>query len=234
MRLYVYADESENFDQAQNDLFVYGGLVVPGDTAKTDIEHQYSAVESSIRQESGKADELKASYLSMRQRKRLYNVVERSSCTQFGFVVNQQKLRGSVFSSKGRKQRYLDWALKMGVKYGILKAMRDGTAPRDEIEGIVVFVDEHSSTTEGIYNLRESINEELRAGMYDSSGRFHEPVFSTDLPKIPVRYLDSKTVTLIRAADVTANWIFRAERDRDSYPQAMTRIERSAAIHRHP
>ena len=83
---------------------------------------------------------------------------------------------------------------------------------------MVVFVDEHSSTTEGRYNLSQSIDEECRSGMYDTYGVFHEPVFWASFPKIPVRYHDSRTMTLIRAADITADWIFCAERDRRTYP----------------
>lgn len=234
MKLYVYADESGTFDKAHNDIFVYGGLVVPGDTEKLLLERQYSSVEQSIRRASGKTGELKACYLSMSQRKDLYTTIERSNSLQFGVIVNQRNLMDATFSSKGTKQRYLDWALKMGIKKAIVSLINRGAVSKDDIDMIVVFVDEHSSTTEGKYNLTESIDEEFRAGMYDSYGIYHEPVFSTSFPKIPVRYRDSRDVTLIRAADITANWMYCAERDYRSYPWEMERLVRSAVIYRHP
>ena len=235
MKLYVYADESGTFDKRHNDLFVYGGVVVPGIEVKTNVERQYSAVESSIRASTGKTDELKACYLGLKQRKMLYGVIERSPCVQFGVVVNQRNLRDETFTSKGAKQRYLDWALKMGIKKGVLEVIRRGVASKEIIDGIVVFVDEHSSTTEGKYNLSESIDEEFRVGMYNPEyGTYHEPVFSPAFPKIPVRYLDSRNVTLIRAADITANWIYCAERDYWTYPHAMSRLMRTTVLYRHP
>ena len=110
----------------------------------------------------------------------------------------------------------------------------DGVVSKGEISKISVFVDEHSSSTSGRYNLESSIDEEFRHGMYDSRGFFHEPVFSPDFPEIPVRYLDSSRVTMIRSADITANWIYCAERDRAQYPHAMRRIAGKAVLYRHP
>ena len=49
-------------------------------------------------------------------------------------------------------------------------------------------------------------------------------MFSPDFPQIPVAYVDSEKVPLIRAADVTANWVFRAERDKLTYPFALADV----------
>lgn len=238
MKLYIYADESGTFDKEHNDLFVYGGLVVPGDSAKRDLERKYSAIENDIRRNAsrfGDDDELKACYLRMKERKRLFALLQKSQCVQFGVVVDQKRLHDYVFASKGSKQRYMDWALKMGVKKGVLGVVNRGIASKQDIDQIVVFVDEHSSSTEGKYNLSQSIDEEFRLGMYNPEwGTFHDPVFSPSFPKIPVRYLDSRSVTLIRAADITANWIYCAERDRHSYPFAMRSVESTTVLYHHP
>ena len=237
MKLYVYADESGTFDKVNNYLFVYGGVIVPGSDAKANIERQYIAVEKSIKEHSSRLnekDEAKASALSMRERKRLYGVIESSPCCQFATVVDQKALRAGVFDTKQSKQRYLDWALKMGIKTGVLAMIRDGIVGKNDIEKIAIYVDEHSSSTSGRYNLHDSINEEFRSGMYDPSGYFREPVFSSAFPEIPVHYLDSKRVTLIRAADVTANWVYCAERDREWYPYPMQRVRENVALYRHP
>lgn len=237
MKLYVYADESGTFDRAHNDLFVYGGVLVPGAKAKSDLERKYLSVERDLREHSTKlnaGEEIKANLLTLKERQRLYRVVEASKCIQFGVVVNQQSLREGVFSSKGSRQRYLDWALKMGIKKAVLAMMSNGAMPRAELEKIAVYVDEHSSSTEGRYNLKESINEEFRHGMYDPYGSYHSPVLGPDFPVIKVNYLDSKNVTLIRAADITANWIYCAERDRDTVPSVIARIASHAVIYRHP
>ena len=111
MKLYIYADESGTFDKEHNDLFVYGGLVVPGGSAKRDLERKYSAIENDIRRNAsrfGDDDELKACYLRMKERKRLFALLQKSQCVQFGVVVDQKRLHDYVFASKGSKQRYMD------------------------------------------------------------------------------------------------------------------------------
>lgn len=237
MKLYIYADESGTFDQINNELFVYGGVIVPGKEVKDGIERKYIAIENDIRENSSSIrsyEEIKANALPMRSRKRLYGVIESSACYQFATIVRQRFLRSSVFSDKRSKQRYLDWALKIGIKQGIAQMLNERQMRIEKVEKIAIFVDEHSSSTSGKYNLCDSINEELRIGMYDPAGRFHDPLFSPQFPEIPVSYLDSKKVTLIRAADITANWIYCAERDKEVYPFAMRRIEGHAAVYRHP
>ena len=72
---------------------------------------------------------------------------------------------------------------------------------------------------DGKYNLAESIDEELRCGMFNPTWQTsYPPVFGDWLPKIPVSYVDSSKVAMVRAADVTANWAFMAERDKEAYP----------------
>ncbi|WP_143013215.1 DUF3800 domain-containing protein [Parafannyhessea umbonata] len=237
MKLYVHADESGTFDKVHNDLFVYGGLVVPDTSVKAELERRYIAVENDIKTHSerlGCDDEAKACHLSMRERKRLYQVIETSPCQQFGTIVRQDRLQDSTFSSKRTKQRCLDWALKMGIKKCVCAMLSAGSIDKRDVKKMDVYVDEHSSSTDGKYNLSESINEEFRVGMYDNSGWYHAPVFSLNLPVINVRYLDSKKVSLIRAADITANWIFCAERDRSSYPDAYERLKENVVLYQHP
>lgn len=238
MKLYVYADESGTFDKEHNDLFVYGGLVVPGKDAKDELERRYLSVERDVREHSdglGPSDEAKACRLTMRERKRLYRVVEGSACRQFGYIVDQGSLRDSVFATKRTRQRYLDWALKMGVKLCVTSMFRDGTIAKGDVDRLAVYVDEHSSSTAGKYNLEQSIDEEFRTGVYNpESNTEFPPVFGPGFPKVPVGYLNSEKVTLVRAADITANWIYCAERDRAERPDEMARIERTANVHRHP
>ena len=110
-------------------------------------------------------------------------------------------------SSKRRKQRYLDYALKRGVKSGIVDALRLQGIAASEVDAVSVVVDEHSTSIDGKYNLAESVDEELRCGMFNPTWQTsYPPVFSDWLPKIPVSYVDSSKVAMVRAADVTANW----------------------------
>lgn len=129
MKLYVYADESGTFDKAHNDLFVYGGIVVPGTETKKNVERLYASVEDDIRSHSSVFDsstELKACFLGMKERKRLFGVIEHSECFQFGVIVDQSRIYDGIYSSKGSKQRYQDWALKMGIRQCVCTMLKWG------------------------------------------------------------------------------------------------------------
>lgn len=167
----------------------------------------------------------------MRSRKRVFTSIERPGCHQFAVIVDQKKLRDEVFDSKKRKQRYLDYALKRGVKAGIVDALRLQNIATRDADAVSVVVDEHSTSTDGKYNLAESIDEELRCGMFNPTWqKFYPPVFGTWLPRIPVSYVDSSKVAMVRAADVTANWAFMAERDRETYPRAYEMLSKATVL----
>ncbi len=98
-----------------------------------------------------------------------------------------------------------------------------------------LIVDEHSSSTDGRYNLSESIDEELRIGTFSPEyGTYHKPVFNQDLPPVKVNYVDSSKVTLIRASDITANWIYRAVLDRNEWSTELQAVQDSVVLYWHP
>lgn len=134
-------------------------------------------------------------------------------------------------SSKRRKQRYLDYALKRGVKSGIVDALGLQGIAASEVDAVSVVVDEHSTSIDGKYNLAESIDEELSCGMFNPTWQTsYPPVFSDWLPKIPVSYVDSFKVAMVRAADVTANWAFMAERDKETYPRTYEMLSKATVL----
>jgi hypothetical protein len=238
MKVYVYADESGAFDKIHNDWFVYGGVVLLGSSAKRDAERRYIAIERKIKRLSvslDAADEAKASRMTLKERKRAFSSISRLGVYQFAAIVDQKRCHDNVFDSKRRKQRFLDYALKRGIKYGLENALRAEGYRTSDVDAVSVVVDEHSTSTDGKYNLAQSINEELRFGVFSPGwNTFHEPLFSADLPAIPVSYVDSAKVTMVRAADITANWAYMAVRDQLSYPAAYRYLSDRAFVLRLP
>ena len=156
-------------------------------------------------------------------------------CFQFAAIVDQSRVFKSIYSNKKTKRQFLDYALKRAIKHGVLELFRCGAVEKAEVESLRVVVDEHSTSTSGKYNLEESINAEFRFGTYNPTWtEWIPPVFDDSFPEIPVAYVDSSKVALVRAADVTANWVYRAERDRVDYPDAIESVERRVAILRIP
>ena len=78
----------------------------------------------------------------------------------------------------------------------------------DEIETVHIYNDEHSTATNGRYELREGLEQEFKLGTYNLKyDKFFPPVFE-NLKGIELLFCDSNKVTLIRAADIVANRIY--------------------------
>ena len=102
----------------------------------------------------------------------------------------------------------MDWAYKMSVKTKFLELIRNGQIVADNITGIYFFVDEHTTATNGIYELQESLEQEFKYGTYNYDWMtFHPPIFP-NLQIVKVEYCNSSTKTLVRAADIVANHIY--------------------------
>ena len=76
------------------------------------------------------------------------------------------------------------------------------------IDNIFVYNDEHSTATNGRYELREGLEQEFKLGTYNMQyNKFFPPLFES-MQGIHLEFCDSKKVTLVRAADIVANRIY--------------------------
>jgi len=127
---------------------------------------------------------------------------------KFGVVVDQSRVRDSIMAHKKSKQRYLDYVFKIGVKRLLQQLITDGIIEPDTVENMYFFVDEHTTATNGVYELRETLEEEFKYGMHNLNfSTFYPPLFPK-MQAVHLQYCNSETVTLIRAADITANRIY--------------------------
>lgn len=208
MDIYVYSDESGVFDKTHNKFFVFGGLIILGKESKDEWSRRYIAAERVIRNSGRykKDAELKASYLSNRDKHKLVRSL--NNCFKFGVIINQQKVLDRIFVSKKDKQRYLDYAYKIGLKKALKNLMEEGFVKNENVNCIRVYVDEHTTATNGRYELREGLEQELKNGTYNwNYMTYYEPLF-THLQGVELKFCNSSTTTLIRAADHISNAIY--------------------------
>lgn len=207
MDLFIYSDESGVFDKAHNEIFVYGGLIFLGKREKDDYSRKYHVAEKIIRYGKYSQDEeLKASRITNKEKGKLYRSL--NGAIRFGIVINQRNVLDRIFLSKKDKQRYLDYAYKVGLKRALQRLIKEGKIKLDEVDTIHIYNDEHSTATNGRYELREGLEQELKLGTYNLKyDKFFPPVFDK-MKGIELEFCDSNTVTLIRAADIVANRIY--------------------------
>lgn len=112
----------------------------------------------------------------------------------------------AAFDNKNRKQRYLDYVYKVGLKKVLSRLVSARAINPDEVNDIFVRFDEHTTATDGRYELREGMEEEFKHGtMNFRYNVFHSPVFPNMSGNVHLVFKDSKNDVLIRASDIIAN-----------------------------
>lgn len=210
MDIFIYSDESGVLDKVHNNYFVFGGLVLLSSKEKDIACRKYLHAEKTIRTSEGilSKNEVKATTVSNKSKGKLFRSL--NEYEKFGIIINQQKIYDSIFSAKKTKQRYLDWAYKFAVRKKLEELIHEEKIIPKDVENIYFFVDEHTTATDGKYELKESLEQEFKYGIHNyEKMTFYPPVFP-NLKSVNLYFCDSNTITLVRAADIIANRLYHA------------------------
>ena len=206
MDIYIYSDESGVFDKQHNDFFVFAGIIFLGKEEKDIWTRKYSHKEKQLRAAKKVSCELKANFLSNKEKSGLFRSL--NNCFKFCAIIREKQVLDRIFESKKSKQRYLDYVFKIAVKRALTHLIDENILDPDSVSNIHFFVDEHTTATDGRYELREALEQEFKIGTFNYNfHQFYDPVF----PKMGAVYLkwcDSKTTLLVRAADIIANKVY--------------------------
>lgn len=208
MNIYIFSDESGVFDYLHNDYYVFGGLICFGNSEKDSLARQYSHVEKILR-DSGRYDgnlKLKASNITNADKGKLFRSLNKAF--KFCVLIKQKELDKKIFENKRHKQRFLDFAYKIVLKKCFEQMIERGYLNPSNIDTIFVNVDEHTTATDGLYELRENLLNEFKFGTWNFEyDKFFNPIFK-DLKDVVVNFCDSGKTRLVRAADIIANHCF--------------------------
>lgn len=217
MNIFVYSDESGVFDVKHNKYYVYGGLIFLDKELRDSYSRKYLSIERTLRT-NGNYDaksELKAARISNKEKNKLFKSL--NGCYKFGAVINQCRVHDRVFSEKKSKQRYLDYVYKISLKKAMQSLIDRDLIDINHVENIYIYADEHTTATNGRYELQETLEQEFKYGTFNQNYNiFYEPIFK-NLTSVQLKLCDSATKTLIRAADIVANRIYYLTNQNFSY-----------------
>ena len=203
MNIFVYGDESGVFDKAHNDVFAFGGLVFLDRESRDVAIRKYIHAERAISAQYGDA-ELKASVLSPKHKSGLFRSM--NGLIRYAFLVDQQRVIDEIFGNKKSKQRFLDYVFKVGLKKVLVRLIQAGRIDPGEVGGVYVRFDEHSTATDGRYELKEGMEEEFKRGTFNYRYNvFHKPIFPEMRGTVELEFRNSEKDALIRASDIIAN-----------------------------
>ena len=206
MNIYVYSDESGVFDHLHNEYYVFGGMILLGKEEKDSCERMYRRAEKAIAHRYNDGIELKASVIKNADRGKLFRSVNRYN--KFGVIIKQNRVHQEIFAHKKSKQRYLDYAYKIGIKNAFSGMMERNIFTSADVDNIYFFVDEHTTATDGRYELKEGLLQEFKEGTFNMTfQKFYSPIFP-DMKGLNLQYCNSAKKALIRSADIVANRIY--------------------------
>lgn len=205
MVLHIYSDESGVFDYKNNDFFIFAGFICFSTKQKKKYERMYAHVEKVIRinNKYGIKKELKGSNISNKSKGKMYRSL--NNWYKFCVLIKQKELRKEIFENKKHKQRYLDFAYKLVLKKCFEYLINKKYINSNELIDIFVNVDEHSTSTDGKYELQENLENEFKNGTFNMEWDVHYPPIFPKLNTLNLNYCDSKSKRLIRAADIISN-----------------------------
>jgi hypothetical protein len=215
MNIFVYGDESGVLDKAHNEIFVFGGLIFfskeDKDIQNRKFRHAERSIAANYDANNGKF-ELKASTISNKHKASLFRST--NGCIRYAFVIQQHKVNNNIFAQKKSKQRYLDWVYKVGLKRVFGRLISQGAINPADVENVHIRFDEHTTATNGRYELKEALEEEFKHGTFNFRyNKFHKPVFPDMKGGVELSFTDSKFDPLIRASDIIANFAWHCALD---------------------
>lgn len=175
MNIYVYSDESGVFDRKHNEYYVFGGVIILGEKEKDLCSRKYSKVEKDIRKATGIEGEIKATTIDIKYRNKIFRSL--NNCHKFACIIKENRVIDNIWKSKKDKQRYLDYAYKISIKHAFSKMIANKVINPSEVDNIYFSVDEHTTATNGRYELGEGLEQEFKWGTYNFNYmKFFPPV----------------------------------------------------------
>lgn len=205
MNIFVYTDESGVFDKKHEDIYVFGGVIFLDANSKDDAGRKYISAEKKLKRNHRRYEkgELKACRLSNKHKSSLFRLLNRE--ITFSIVIKQTNVLDRIFEDKKSKQRYLDYAYKIGLKRAFEELIDSKTIKPEEVERLYIFNDEHTTATNGRYELKEALEAEFKNGTYNYDwNKFYPPIFE-NLQEIKLEYCNSEKKPHVRMADIIAN-----------------------------
>ena len=209
--IYFFFDDSGVLHKNESSgFFVYAGYVFTNKKDLDDAKRKYIATNKRIKKAAGIDGELKAAVLSNQYKRALFNSIR--NYDSVSVVVEIDRVYDYILDNKKSRCRYKDYILKRCIKHKLLNFIHNAILdPNDDVH-LWINIDEQLTATNGYYDLRDSIQEELQHGIKNFDYGFtHEKVFHGKV-MVDIKYCESKNNYLIQASDIIANRIWTSYR----------------------
>jgi len=215
--IYINIDDSGKLVNTEK-VSIYAGLVFTSKKEKDKFITQYRSIVKDIKckycsnnieicNSNKSCPELKHNMLKPKHNRQLMNYIKKYSV--LCCVINNDKVYPIIKSDTASRGRFLDYSLKLLIKQTIKGLIKENRINPDLPIKLIINIDEQSTKTNGYYNLKDSIIEELKYGIYNYNYGFSNiPIVNSEL-EVDVCYQKSEKSYLIQASDLIAGTVRR-------------------------
>lgn len=215
--IYINIDDSGKLVNSEK-VAVYAGLVFTSKKEKDKFITQYRSIINSIKckycfkhidncNSNKSCPELKHNMLKPKHNRQLMNYIKKYST--ICCIIDNEKIYHRIKEDKASRGRFLDYSIKLLIKNtvkGLIKSQKIN--PKEPIK-LVLNIDEQTTKTNGYYNLKDGILEELKYGIQNYNYKtMYEPTVHSEL-EVSVCYQKSDKSYLIQASDLVAGTVRR-------------------------
>lgn len=211
--VYINIDDSGKLSKKES-CCVYGGIVFLSKHEKDKFITQYRSIvkslkckycENTINSCNNKCPEIKSSLLKNSDRRRFINYI--NNYYVIACMVKNQLVYDSILSDKAAKGRYLDYVLRRTIKDVISNLIKLNKIDPNKPLRLILNIDEQTTKSNGYYNLKDGLNEELVHGIINFNyDKVYSPILFGGLT-IQLQYQHSDQSYTIQAADLIAGTV---------------------------
>ncbi|MCM1052499.1 MAG: DUF3800 domain-containing protein [Ruminococcus sp.] len=212
--IFILMDDSGKLNKNENSC-IYGGLFFFSSNDYMNFINKYKSTINNIKCKycnqlppncNNNCMEIKGiTHIKNKDKRRIFNLVKKEK--NFGVFIKNKKVYPSVLNDKSARGRFCDYAQKRIVKEIILYSITNNYIDPNNPLKIYIKSDESKTKSNGYYNLKDSIYEELVNGIinYDYS-KIHHPILHNGL-SITYKTYDSKYNFGIQSADIISHYM---------------------------
>jgi hypothetical protein len=213
--IYINIDDSGKLVNNEK-VAIYAGLVFTSKKDKDKFITQYRSIVQSIKCKYCKKDtlnctsnkscpELKHNMLKPKHIRHLMNYIKKYSI--LCCVINNEKVYPTIKENTASRGRFLDYSLKLLIKQTVRGLIKENLINPNLPTKLVLNIDEQTTKTNGYYNLKDGIIEELKYGIYNYNYAVMYPPLLNNTLDVSVCYQKSEKSYLIQASDLIAGTV---------------------------
>lgn len=207
--IYINLDDSGKLTSSET-VCVYGGLVFFSKHEKDKFITQYRSIINEIKCSycgikncsRNKCPEIKNTNIKPSHKRRLINYIKKYYLITL--VIENERVYDHIKLDKAARGRFLDYCLRRMIK-DIIKDLieKNKIKPNNNIR-LIINIDEQTTKSNGYYNLKEGLEEELKYGILNFNyGTAITPIIRGNL-EIVLSYQNSINSYVVQASDLLA------------------------------